>query len=137
MVIYLYGAQQTETSSHVGVKKKFSLSINQSCVKLSMFDWKDRSLNTQEWHVSELKIEACSVNKRAEMATRWRPEKVMDGTNLIDVVMKKIVKLVLVVVVVMVMVLVAVVSAAAVAVLSEDNQSIVTFILSYRLVRLL
>ena len=67
--------------------------------------------------------------------------KVMDGTSLVDAVMKKIVTLVYVVVVVMVVVLVVVfvvvvVAAAAASVIafSEDSHCTITFILSYRLV---
>lgn len=69
-----------------------------------MFDWKQRTVNTKGCHVSEFKNRARSVDRRAEMATRWRTGKVMDGSSLIDMVMKKIVMLVFVVVVVMVMV---------------------------------
>ena len=67
--------------------------------------------------------------------------KVMDGRSLVNVVMKKTLMLMFVVVVVMVVVLVVVIvvvgAAAFVVVLSEESHCIVTFILSYRLVRLL
>jgi hypothetical protein len=105
-----------------------------------MFDWKDRTVSTTGYQVSELKNEAfsysTSTNRRAVMTTSWRREKVTDGTRLVGGVRKKILILVFVVMVVVVVVLVAVV-ATSVLVLSEDSQCIVTFILSYRLVPLL